>query len=421
MTQKNKSLLAVCIGCFAAAIAMAQQFKFTAALDSVVKTGFYQVSITPQLSSYVKTDFSDLRISDEKGNWVPHIIQTVLPFMNQSALKEFPIVSNQLNDSGKTELVVENKGIDLHIGNTAVLTVSEIVLFIKNNAVSRYAAISGSNDGKHWYIINENILLARSYESDSSYFISSVKFSNADYKYFKLVIDNAKSDPLNILKAGSYFNLTFQSVISSVSNPPAVISQKDSSDGRSYIKVRQDAAYHIDKIRIDAAGAKFFKRNAVLLLPGNDSTVAHRHEPGLSFVLSSGSDNEFSLEKIKTTFFYIIIENNDNPPLQIKAVNTSQSITRAVAWLEAGKKYSLLVDNADAEQPDYDIALFKDSIPANAPAIGIGTFKKTEPAAVAEQKNDNNKWWLWPAIIGAIAILGFLSWKLLADMKKTDA
>lgn len=421
MTQKNKSLLAVLVYCLSTAVVMAQQFKYTAALDTVTKTGFYQVRITPELSSHVKTDFPDLRIVDEKGNWVPHILQTVLPFFSQSALKEFPIVSNQLNDSGKTVLVVENKGMGLRIGNKDVIDISEILLFIKNTSVSRYASLSGSNDQKNWYIVNEPILLTRNYESDSGYFISSVKFSAADYKYFKLVIDNEKSDPLNILKAGTYFNRTFQSVISGLSNPATVISQKDSSDGRSYIKVRQAAAYHFDKIGVDAAGAKFFKRNAVLFLPGNDSTAAHRHTPEFSFVLSSASGNEFSLKKIKAALFYIIIENNDNPPLQIKSVSTSQSTTHAVAWLEADKKYSLLTDNDAAMQPEYDIALFKDSIPANTPAIGVGAFKKTELPDVAEQKNNNNKWWLWPAIIGAVGILGFLSWKLLGDMKKTEA
>lgn len=421
MTQKNKSLLAVLFYCLSTAVVMAQQFKYTAALDTVTKTVFYQVRITPELSSHVKTDFSDLRIVDEKGNWVPHILQTVLPFFSQSALKEFPIVSNQLNDSGKTVLVVENKGMGLRIGNKDVIDISEILLFIKNTSVSRYAYLSGSNDQKNWYIVNEPVLLTRNYESDSGYFISSVKFSAADYKYFKLVIDNEKSDPLNILKAGTYFNLTLQSVISPVNNHPAVISQKDSSNGKSYITVKHPAAFHIDAVRVDATGAKFFKRNAALFLPENDSTTTLRYDPEYSFVLASGTPNEFSIKKIKAKIFYIVIENNDNPPLQVKAVSTKQPVINAVAWLEAGKKYSLLTDNDAAMQPEYDIALFKDSIPANAPAIGVGAFKKTELPAVAEQKNNNNKWWLWPAIMGAVGILGFLSWKLLGDMKKTEA
>lgn len=421
MIQRNKSLITAFMGCLCLVTANAQHFKYTAALDTVSKTGFYQVSITPELSAHVKTDFSDLRIADEKGAWVPHIIKTALPRFSQSALKEFPIISNQLNDSGKTILVLENKGMGLRAGNKELLDISEIVLYIKNTAVSRYAVLSGSNDQKNWFIINENILLARNYESDSSYFISSVKFNNADYKFFKLVIDNEKSDPLNILKAGTYFNITFQSVISSITNPAAVLTQKDSSDGRSYIKVQQTAAFHADEILVDAAGAKFFKRNAALFLPQNDSSTVLRYNPEFSFVIASGSSSLFSIKKIKAAVFWLVIENNDNPPLQIKAVGTRQTITNAVAWLEEGKKYFLLADDAMAQQPDYDIASFKDSIPANIPVINIGPFTKIETPVITEQKNTDNKWWLWPAIIGAISILGFLSWKLLADMKKTEA
>lgn len=421
MILKNRNAITALLCCWVTATAAAQHFNYTAPLDLVSKTGFYQLTVTPELSSHVKTDFSDLRIADEKGNWVPHIIKPALPSVSRAAVTEFPIVSNRLNDSGKTVLVVENKGMGLHMGDKAIRSISEILLYIKNNTVSRYAVLSGSNDQKNWYIINENILLSRNYESDSGYFISSVKFSNADYTYFKLVIDNEKSDPLNILRAGTYFNISFQSVNSLVTNPAAGITQTDSSNGRSYIKVQQNAAFHIDEILVDAAGAKFYKRNAALFLAENDSNATPRNNPEFSFVLASGTSNTFSIRKIKAKIFWLVIENNDNPPLQVKAVSTRQNITRVTAWLEAGKKYVLLAGNEEAVQPDYDLAAFKDSIPLNLPVFSIGAFSKTETPAVAEQKNTHNKWWLWPAIIGSIAILAFLSWKLVADMKKSEA
>jgi hypothetical protein len=422
MIRINKKLPAILICCCCTINVLAQQFKYKAPLDIVTKTGFYQIRVSPELSSYVKTDFSDLRIADAAGKWVPHIIKPMLPFLAQNAFKEFPLLSNTITDSGKTVLVIENKGSNLMIGKAEVKSINEIVLFIKNASVSRYASLSGSSDQQHWFIVAENILLAKNYATTEDYFTASITFNNSDYKFFKLVIDNEKADPLNIIKAGSYFNLTFQSFPLLISNPAPAIFQKDSSDGRSYIKVKTNAAFHIDRMAIDAGGAKFFERNAGLYLPVSDSAEDKiSYNPVISFKISSAGSNSFDVRKMKAKVFYIIIDNKDNPPLKINSVGTSQQINNIITYLEKGKPYQLLTDNEAAGQPNYDLELFKDSIPVNTDTLGIGQFVKIDIAAAAVQKNTSNQWWLWPSIIAAIVMLGFLSWKLLVDMKKTNA
>jgi hypothetical protein len=422
MIRINKKLLLVVTGCVVTVTAMTQSFKFKAPLDSVTKNGFYKINVSAELSSHTKTDFSDIRIADAEGKWVPHIIKPALPFLSQNAFKEFPILSNTINDSGKTVLVIENKGSNIMVGNTEVKTAYEIVLFIKNAAVSRYAGLSGSNDQKHWFIVAENILLSKNYESKENYFIDAVSFNNSDYKYFKLVIDNEKDDPLNIIKAGSYYNMVYQSFSYSENNPPPVLVQKDSSDGRSYITIKNNAAFHVDMIGIDAGGAKFFERSATLYLPLSDSEENKiGYNPLITFKISSAADNSFSIKKIKAKIFYLVIDNKDNPPLKINSIATSHQINSIITYLEKGKQYHLLTGNEAATPPDYDLEKFKDSIPAMIDTLGIGAFIKIETPATVVQKNNNNKWWLWPSIIAAIVMLGFLSWKLLGDMKKTES
>jgi hypothetical protein len=101
-------------------------------------------------------------------------------------------------------------------------------------------------------------------------------------------------------------------------------------------------------------------------------------------------------------------------------VSTEQHINNIVTYLEKGKQYSLLTDNDMANEPDYDLAIFRDSIPKNIDSIGIGSFVKIEQKKPDYVKDTNHKWWLWPSIIAAILMLTFLSWKLMGDMKKND-
>jgi hypothetical protein len=421
MIQINKKIAVVIICSCTVLFTAAQQYQYKAALDSVKQTGFYQLNISPVISSHTKTDFSDIRITDDRGVWIPHIVKNQLPGLQQSLFKEFPILSNSIIDSGRSELIFESRGSSIEINKESLKSINEIVLFIKNASVSRYASLSGSNDKKQWFIIAENILLSKAYTTTENYFTNAVKFDYSDYHFFKLVINNEKADPLNIIKAGSYTDLVYRTMPTSVSNPDPVIQQKDSSDGKSYILIKNKAAYHIDGITIAISGAKFFERAAGIYLLENDSALNRiSYTPAANIKISSSGTNQFDIKKIKAKSFYIVIENKDNPPLTISRVSTEQHINNIVTYLEKGKQYSLLTDNDMANEPDYDLAIFRDSIPKNIDSIGIGSFVKIEQKKPDYVKDTNHKWWLWPSIIAAILMLTFLSWKLMGDMKKND-
>ena len=58
--------------------AQAQAFHNKAAIDSVTKSGFYKIRVTPVLSTFLNADFSDLRIDDHLGNAVPYLLGSKL-------------------------------------------------------------------------------------------------------------------------------------------------------------------------------------------------------------------------------------------------------------------------------------------------------------------------------------------------------
>ncbi len=417
--NKQSIMLVFCFVCFAKS--KAQNYTYSAALDTVKKSGFYKINITPQLSAHIKTDFTDIRIADEKGKWIPHLIKNSLPLFEPFSFTEFPLLTNKVNDSGKSILIVESNTNKKNKENISK-NISEIILFIKNASVSRNASISGSNDKNKWFIIKENILVENNYETNDNYFVTSIKFSKSDYRYFKIIIENDKADPLNVIKVGSYnYPINDNIVNDFFTNPAPVYSQNDSSNGKSYIKIKNNEAYHINKLQIRTGGVKFFKRSANIYAAKNDST---ENEIGynslLTFEISSAGPYEFYIKNFKAKYLYLVIDNEDNPPLQIKNVETQQRITKVIAYLEKDKKYFLLLDNAAAAKPDYDLEIFKDSIPAAIDTIGFGMLQNISASVIAAQKSNNNKWWLWPSIIIALSMLGFLTYKLLGEIKKSE-
>lgn len=421
MIKLQHKILVFALVMLVSAAGYSQAFKNAAKIDSVGTTGFYQINITPELSAFLKTDFSDLRIMDDKNRQVPYIVRSLLPTINQNVFNEFPIISNARTDSGNTVLILENKGAPLKIGNAAQRSINELLLFIKNTSAKRYASLSGSNNNKDWFTINENFFLPRSYQADAASFISQIRFSTVDYKYLKLVINNAGADALNIIKAGSYAELNFQGLKPLViENPVAGIAQTDSNNQRSYIAVTQTLPFQTDNITIAVTGAKFYERRVWLYLPENDSSNKPRVTAETSFIISSNLQNQFAVKKFKANKFYLVVENKDNPPLQITAVSTSQEPVCIVANFEKNISYTLQLNNEQAAAPDYDIKLFKDSITSVLPIIKSGpVFKNQQAENISVTKNNSNRW-VWPVIIAAIIILGVLAFKLLADMKKKD-
>src|SRR5438128_1955913 len=141
MMQAKKNNIFFIVSLLFYITATAQKFTVKANLQPVTATGFYSINIMPELSSLTATDFSDLRVADEQEQFLPYIIQTKQPsFFTRNYIK-LPIIKNELTDSGRSVLVIENPGQEKIAG---------IALLIRNAAVTRMAAISGSDDMRRW-------------------------------------------------------------------------------------------------------------------------------------------------------------------------------------------------------------------------------------------------------------------------------
>ncbi len=379
----------------------AQSFSVKAKLDAVTATGFYAVNITPQLSSYVAKDFRDLRIADDKGKFVPYILRTTQPAFSAHDYIRLSIIKNELADSGRSILVIQN---------TDTRKISMIALMLRNAAVTRTATISGSDDMQSWFTIDEDINFQKEFITDSDKYVQTIHFPTSSYKFLKIVIDNRKNNPLNIIEAGMYIDVEHKQSLSYLTNPASAFTQTDSTDNISYVKTGQHASYHFDRIRLLIKGPHFYKRNVDVITSEGIS----------SFELVSGKDAVFDLPDCNDTNFIIKIYNGDNPVLTVDSVLTEQESKQAVAYLEPGKEYYLLMHDSTAVKPVYDLRQFQDSISYNIPALNIISFENINSNKPTAGETFSSKW-IWPAIIIMLIVLGFFTVRLIKEVDKKKA
>lgn len=382
-------------------------YRFYSPVDTVKNDGFYNIAISPNLNAHIKTDYSDIRIVNDSGKWIPHVLHAPVYDYTGTAVRmdlKFLILENP---TANTELIIE-KGKNI---------MSSLGLVISNTAAERFCTLSGSNDKNNWFVINDSILLDPVPELNATENIIIINFSASSYSFYKIVIHNKNKDPFNIkaVVQNTAINKVLQKI---VNNPPTQLQQKDSGK-ISYIKVTQQQPYQFDFISLELSGVKYYNRQVELYVPFDD---AHSFsKPGRllhSFMVSNNSTLQLQLPLTKATSFYLVIKNEDNLPLKVNEITTACSNHYITTYLEKGNNYRLIIDNPKAILPDYDLSNLTTKIPDSISYLGFGKIIAIDENKPVVGTANNNKWMLWAAIAAALVILLFFTTKMMREVDK---
>ena len=385
----------------------AQQFHYRCDLDTVTVTGFYSIPVTPSLSRYLKTDLSDIRIADNKGQWIPHIINQ--PYNNETHENvqfDIPVIKKD-NSGSRTVLVLSRTGIE---------KLSNLILVVNNTTANRFASLSGSDDRAEWFTIADSLLLwdRESIQDNKSAFI--LNFPPVTYAYLRVTINNGKNDPLNIKEVLTDAPALPEKVERFVVNPKASFTQTDTA-AFSLLRIENTDSFHFTNLIIKVDFPKYFERIARVYLSYPGSVAEMRDMNTIHFMLHSNNSAGYIIPLIKNKIFYLLVENKDNPPLRINEIITAQENRQIIAYLEKGKEYHLLLDAREADLPDYDLHNFRNLIPRDLPVLSPGKITTLTNDYHSPVKQKNIKWWIWPAIGIIILLLSLLTLGLIRDMR----
>jgi len=375
-----------------------QHFKFNAVLDSIKHSGFYRIPIPAAVLAKCQSGFGDLRIFDNDENIAAYILQTENGAFYSTPMIELPIINRKKEGDKQWHLTMEN---------SSKRNVDRIVLTLKGTQVKRYFTLSGSDDNINWYSILEN------YNPEHTRFDQdnwSLYFPSSHYKYYQITLIGKDLLPIDIVKASVYSNKTIAPQYS-YSPIPSHLSQKDSSNKKSYINISFDEAYPIERMTLQVSGSNYFKRHLYIYKSLNEF-------PLCDTVISTfnGEYQRINLA-CKEKELCLVIDNEDNKPLKIEHVNFDQYDRYLVTYLDSTKNYKLFFGDSTLSSPSYDITSFKDSINHLISDISLGTINKisanNQQPTVATNKY---KWILWPAIIFVILLLSSITFKMLKEL-----
>jgi hypothetical protein len=393
--------------------AQVEGYRFYAALDSIKTSGFYNIVLSPEINAHLKKDYSDVRIVNTVGKWVSHALH----------VPAYEITSHSANLDLKYSVLENNRANSIFIINGKDEKLNNIELSIRNSSAERYCSLSGSDDNKNWFVINDSILINPIPSDTKSKNTFNINFPLNDYNFYRLVIFNSNKDPYDVIGITSIAKIEDSGVFKSkvLVNPSPIISQKDSNK-ISYIKITQQHPYHFDGFNIKVSGVKYYSRNADIFIPTNPNhSFSNPGKLLQSFTISNNSNLNFHLPllSINDSIFYLLVHNEDNLPLKINEVSTTINEHILKTYLEAGNSYRLIMGNGKAVEPIYDFAKLSFSFRDTATFLtikNISAFPLQEKTEV--KKETNNKWIIWTALLAGLFILLLLTKKMIKEVDK---
>ena len=154
---------------------------------------------------------------------------------------------------------------------------------------------------------------------------------------------------------------------------------------------------------------RFFKRQVDIL--ANDFLVGN-------FTIATDSLVNLSLPLLNDSVITIKIYNEDNPPLDISSITTTQDPEQIIAWLDSGKSYQLDMMSADAQPPRYDLVNFKDSIPENIKQVGVSHIVNISALSTVVPLVLFKNSWLWGILALVLVVLVLFTIRLTREVGK---
>lgn len=398
---------------FAAFSLRAQDFIAEGDLGECDATGFYKFEIGPALSSWLTPGFANLRIIDESGQQVPYVVE------NGSAYETKTFVEYRLFDRS----VVTGCCTSLGIENPHNRPIHNIHIRLANADVHKTASLSGSNDRQIWYALKDAFYLDPVNNRHDVSELRALDFPLSNYKYYRLVINDSTTSPLNIMSVGYY--KVIHKTASYVPVKPVQVKVLDSLKvKKTFITVSFDTSQWIDRLSISADGAPYFLRSAVVSVVENKRDKKgrqfQRKTPLKDFNISNDAPSVLDLYGMKARTLLIEVDNLDSPPLKAFTVEARQLQRYGMAWLEKGKRYRIAVGRTALEAPQYDLPAFKDKLPVNMPSMEhkpIIRVKDRPDIRIAEEGFWQTRYMVWVAITGIIILLAFFSMRMIREAK----
>lgn len=363
--------------------------------DTVGQPGYYHIVLSQEIAG---RGLENLKLTNPKEEEIPYFIRSSVSVKEITKLHMYGLLSFATKDSTNV-LVVDNHEQE---------EISRFYLLLKEADAIKRVSMKGSNDRQLWFSVKQESLL-RSEQNSTWGSIAIIDFPRGNYKYYQITITNNSHSPLDIIGVGKIESNQLYGQFSELNtgNFAAEVNDKKQTVIRF---PSMPAPYLLSKLEIKVADKRHYKRTGYL---------RQKEYTKGSFTLSSREENTSYWDNVWIDKdFRIVIDNQDNPPLEITSVKLFGLTRYMCAYLEPHTTYCITTNNE--RHKHYDIKGFADEIPVNLPVILTTDTEEVtvSPAIEAPKRFFEKPLFLWSVIIITGLILTFICIKMLNELKK---
>jgi hypothetical protein len=295
--------------------------------------------------------------------------------------------------------------------------VNDIALDFGNDNFDWKIKLEGSQDQKEWFTVVDDYRILAIRNNVTDFRFTNISFPDAKYQYFRLKIISDETPKL--LAANIYQNHIDNGRIANF---------KIESLKKETNKLRKESILEIDlgmllpvsKINIFVhAQHDFYRSFSIQAVRDSVKTKngwTYIYENLTSGILSSLGHNQFDCSSKLVQNLKIVIENQDNMPLEIDSIQVQGYQYELTTRLSEKADYYLVYGQKNAIRPTYDLLYFKNKIPENCTQLSVGAEQRIDQLAIQPKKPFfESKLWLWSLMCVIIAVLGWFSLKMMRE------
>ncbi|MBO0952798.1 hypothetical protein [Fibrella forsythiae] len=408
--------------CFLPAYTVAQQaFLYKAQVGPVAASGYHRIELPPDLVGRLHEGLGDIRLYDGRKREIPYVM-TRQTGVQATAFITYEVVRKTNVPNVSTTIVVKRPSRQ---------PITALGVESQNTEVEKKATLSGSHDGNVWYALDDGIRLGNNTNATTTATLQTITFPLTDYTYFRLVVNDSTSAPLNIRRIGNYGQTNASAHYTPI--PGLQFTQHDSSDHYTYLVLNRPSPARIDRLTIHVSNPAQFRRQAAFGHKFTETVARKRHQrpvlrqsfdPLIPFTLSSTGDTTITLPSVLTEKLCLRIANNDDAPLRVGRINAAQVTTYLTANLQAATTYQLQFGSMLAPGPVYDLAFFNDQLSGTLPIASVSNLTNWSGSPLSTSADESTDPFefhqiaLWVAILGIILLMGVMTYRMLTGMTR---
>ncbi len=382
-----------------------KEYDYQRKINSV-NNEWHKVKLPEDIFNKAAEDLHDIRIygvTEKKDTIeIPYLID-IDKEENSNSEMEFKLLNQSKNNKGyyfTYEILSQNP-------------INEIQLDFKENNFDWLIQLEGSQNQKEWFGILEDYRILSIKNNITDYSFTRLNFPDAQYKYFRTLINSEKKPDLNTArinlrktKKGKYNEYSFSKNINDTIKNNNKITE---------VELDYNVPLRLNYCLIEIEDNIDFYRPITLkyLIDSTKTLKGWKYNYRTIFhsTLNSVEKNEFKFNDIISKKIKIEIHHFNNEPLTIKNIITKGYEHSLIARFPTteNNKYYLAYGNKKSKQPIYDIHNFSDKIPENPSILTLGKEQINKSDPVKKDALFTSKLWLWGIMILIILILGGFS------------